>query len=362
MSLQSASGILALAERVIAGGDVTREEARELFLLKGEVLYDLFYAANKVRRHFHGNKVTFCSILPTKFGSCSEDCSFCAQSAHYETGAAPYSMMGAEDVEKACESARDNGASAFGIVNSGRGPNKKEWPKILEAIESMKKVGGICHCATLGSLTEEQAKDLKAAGVRRINHNLETSREHYPNVVTTHTWQDRVNTVKLAQKVGLEACSGGIFGMGESVDDRVSLAFSLKELNPHIVPVNFLHGIAGTPLEKQPKLRPMEILKIIAVMRLILPRQDLKVAGGREKNLRDLQSWIFYVGGTSGLIGNYLSTYGRPNQEDMQMIHDLELEWQDDRVGTVDDSIQEKGPLENNSAETGLFSLPMLGV
>lgn len=330
---------LPLARRVIDGGEISRDEARQLFALQGEAVYDLFYAAHKVRRHFHGNRVTFCSILPTKFGTCSEDCAYCAQSSHFDTGVTPHAMMDGDEVGKACESARDNGASAFGIVNSGRGPNKKEWPKIMEAIAAMKEVAGICHCATLGKLSEEQARDLKAAGIRRVNHNLETSREHFPNIVTTHTWDERVETVRIARAAGLEACCGGIFGMGETIDDRVSLAFSLKELNPSVVPLNFLFPIAGTPLENTPRLRPMEILKIIAVMRLVLPRQDLKVAGGREKNLRDLQSWIFYVGGTSGLIGNYLATYGRPNTEDLQMIEDLELTWADDRVGDADPDI-----------------------
>jgi biotin synthase len=331
--------LLALARRVVGGGEVTREEARQLFTLEGEEVYDLFYAAHKVRRHFHGNRVTFCSILPTKFGNCSEDCAFCAQSAHFDVNITPHPMMDAAEVSEACRDSRDKGASAFGIVNSGRGPTKKEWPQIMDAVRAMQEVDGICHCATLGTLTEEQARDLKAAGVRRINHNLETSREFYPQIVTTHTWQERVDTVRLAQQVGLETCCGCIFGMGESIDDRVSLAFSLKELNPSVVPLNFLFPIEGTPLADAPRLRPLEILKIIAVMRLILPRQDLKIAGGREKNLRDLQSWIFYVGGTSALIGNYLATLGRPHSEDLQMIEDLELTWHDDRVGDADPQI-----------------------
>jgi len=347
--------LLSLSRRVIAGGEVTRDEARQLFSLEGEELYDLFYAAHKVRRHFHGNRVTFCSILPTKFGHCSEDCKFCAQSSFYDTGITPHPLMDGGEVAQACQDARDKGASAFGIVNSGRGPTKKEWPKIMEAVRAMKEVDGICHCATLGTLNEEQARDLKAAGVRRINHNLETSKEFYPQIVTTHTWEERVETVRLAQRVGLEACCGCIFGMGESVEDRVSLAFSLKELNPHVVPLNFLFPIAGTPLENAPRLRPMEILKIIAVMRLILPRQDLKVAGGREKNLRDLQSWIFYVGGTSGLIGNYLATAGRPNHEDLQMIEDLELTWHDDRVGDLDPDLPAAAP-----PSTSVWELPVL--
>src|SRR5262245_7795493 len=348
--------VLSLSRRVIAGGDVTRDEARALFALEGEEVYDLFYAAHKVRRHFHGDRVTFCSILPTKFGNCSEDCKFCAQSGHFDTGITPHPMMDGPEVARACADARDRGASAFGIVNSGRGPTKREWPKIMEAVRAMKEVDGICHCATLGTLTEEQALDLKAAGVRRINHNLETSREFYPKIVTTHTWEERVETVRLAQRVGLEACCGCIFGMGETIAARVSLAFSLKELNPHVVPLNFLFPIPGTPLEHAPRLRPMEILKIIAVMRLILPRQDLKIAGGREKNLRDLQSWIFYVGGTSGLIGNYLATAGRPNEEDLQMIADLELTWHEDRVGDADPEITPPPPHTTSTWELPILS------
>jgi biotin synthase len=357
MSATALPDLLALSRRVIDGGDLTRDEARLLFELdpRGEEIFDLFYAAHKVRRHFHGNRVTFCSILPTKFGNCSEDCSFCAQSAHFDTGIEPHPMMDGDAVQEACADAQKRGASAFGIVNAGRGPTKREWPQIMEAVHAMKKVDGICHCATLGTLTEEQALDLKNAGIRRINHNLETSKEFYPKIVTTHTWQERVDTVRLAQKVGLEACCGCIFGMGESVADRVSLAFSLKELNPSVVPLNFLFPIPGTPLEHAPRLRPMEILKIIAVMRLLLPRQDLKIAGGREKNLRDLQSWIFYVGGTSGLIGNYLATAGRPNEDDLRMIDDLELTWHEDRVGDLDPNV---APPE--LAPASLWELPVL--
>src|SRR5262245_4574135 len=335
---------LALARRITGGGDLTRAEARELFALQGEAIYDLFYAAHKVRRHFHGNRVTFCSIVPAKFGNCSEDCAFCAQSAHFDTGITPHTMMEPNQVVEAITFARDHGTSAFGIVNSGRGPTKKEWPQLMEVVRAVNEVDGICHCVDIGTISEEQARELKEAGVRRVNHNIESSREFYPKIVTTHTWQERVETVKLVKKVGLEACCGCIFGMGESIEDRVSVALSLKELNPNVVPLNFLYPIPGTPLEKAPRLKPLEILKIIATMRLILPKQDLKVAGGREKNLRDLQSWIFYVGATSGLIGNYLATSGRPNAEDMQLIEDLELSWHEDRVGDADPAVAPSPP------------------
>jgi biotin synthase len=328
--------LLSLSRRVIDGGDLSRAEARALFALQGETVYDLLYAAHKVRRHFHGNRVTFCSIIPGKFGNCSEDCKFCAQSAHFDTGITPHPMLGAEEVVQACENARGRGASAFGVVNSGRGPTKREWPQLMEVVRALNQVEGICHCVDIGELSAEQARGLKAAGVRRVNHNLETSREFYSQIVTTHTWEDRRRTLDRARAAGLELCCGCIFGMGESLDDRVSLAFSLKELNPSVVPLNFLHPIAGTPLAHVAPPRPLEILKIIAVMRLALPRQDLKVAGGREKNLRDLQSWIFYAGATSALIGNYLATRGRANEDDLQMIADLELTWHADRVGDAD--------------------------
>lgn len=330
-----------LARRVIRGEAVPREEAHALFSIdiRSDAIYDLFYAAHKVRRHFHANRVTFCSIVASKFGKCSEDCKFCAQSSHFDTGITAHPMMDREQVQGACTDSRDRGASAFGIVNSGRGPNKKEWPAIMEAIEGMKQVDDICHCATLGELNAEQARDLKAAGIRRVNHNLETSKEFYPSVVTTHAWGDRVRTLKIAREAGLELCTGCIFGMGETVEDRVSVAYSLREINPQVVPINFLNPIPGTPLENAPKLRPLEILKIISVMRLVLPTVDLKVAGGREKNLRDLQSWIFYCGGTSSIIGNYLATIGRGNEVDMQMVEDLELVWHGDRVGDLNPSL-----------------------
>jgi biotin synthase len=327
---------LGLARRVIGGGDVTRDEARQLFRVEGEAVYDLLYAAHKVRRHFHGDRVTFCSIIASKFGNCSEDCKFCAQSAFYDTGITPHPMMSPAEVKSACADAKANGASAFGLVNSGRGPTRHDWQRVKDAVRAIKEVDGLCHCATLGELTAEQARELKELGIRRINHNLETAREFFPQIVSTHTWEDRVRTLHLARAAGLELCCGGIFGMGETVEDRVSLAFSLKELNPHVVPLNFLYPIPGTPLADVDPLRPLEILAIIATMRLILPKQDLKVAGGREKNLRDLQSWIFYAGATSALIGNYLATLGRPHREDLQMIADLELTWADDRVGDMD--------------------------
>lgn len=326
---------LALAGRVIAGGALTRAEARALLDLEGDDLWDLLYAAHKIRRHFHGNAVTFCSIVAAKFGDCSEDCSFCAQSVHHRAPVAARPMMDPDDVVATMRDAQRHGASAFGIVNQGRGPARHDWQQVLQGVRRMHEVEGTCRCASLGILTEDQARDLKAAGLQRYNHNLESSRDFYKNVCTTHSWDERYETVRLAKRLGLETCCGGIFGMGESLDDRVSLAFSLKELNPNVVPLNFLYPVPGTPMEHAEPLVPLEILKTIAVFRFVLPRQDLKVAGGRERNLRDLQSWIFYAGATSALVGNYLATYGRDYGEDLQMIKDLGLQWKP-RTGAPD--------------------------
>jgi biotin synthase len=315
------------AQRVIHGGEISRSQARALLEVSGDDLWDLLYAAHRIRRHFHANTVTFCSIVAAKFGDCSEDCSFCAQSVHHNAPISARPMMDAREVVTTMRDAKRHGASAFGVVNQGRGPASHDWQQVLGAVRGMNEVEGTCRCASLGILTEDQARDLKHAGLQRYNHNLESSRDFYKNVCTTHTWDERYETVRLAKQLGLETCCGGIFGMGESLDDRVSLAFSLKELNPNVVPLNFLYPVPGTPMEHAEPLAPLEILKTIAVFRFVLPRQDLKVAGGRERNLRDLQSWIFYAGATSALVGNYLATFGRSYGEDLQMINDLGLQW-----------------------------------
>ena len=170
------------------------------------------------------------------------------------------------------------------------------------------------------------AESLVKSGLKRINHNLETSESFFPNVCSTHAFADRVNTIRVAKESGLEICSGAIFGIGEGINDRINLAFTLKDLDVDVVPLNFLHPIPGTPFEDCTPLTPMEALKIISVFRFILPDKDIKVAGGREVNLRDLQSWMFYAGANSTMIGNYLTTKGRKVEEDLQMINDLKLE------------------------------------
>ncbi|MEM9416254.1 MAG: biotin synthase BioB [Planctomycetota bacterium] len=312
-----------LGVQVLSGTPLTREQAQELTKLEGQQIYDLMFWANKIRVHHLGPNVKFCSIVTGKVGGCSEDCSYCSQSKHYDTHVQP-TRMKVEEMESAAEEALANGASSFGIVNSGRGPTDKELDWMEPFFKKAAEGGEIRPCATLGELSPEQAERLAGMGVKRVNHNLETSQRHFGKVVSTHSYEDRVRTLKNAKAAGLSICSGGIFGLGEDWDDRLDMAFALRDLGADVVPINFLNAIQGTPLYgKRDALEPMQALKIIAIYRFILPDRELKVAGGRETILRDLQSWMFFAGGSSFLIGNYLTTFGRTPKQDHQMLADL---------------------------------------
>ena len=317
-----------LGLQVLTGTPITREQAGELAALEGQAIYDLMFWANKIRVRFVGPNAKFCSIVTGKVGGCSEDCSYCSQSKHHATHVQP-TRMRVEEMEAAAEEATANGASSFGIVNSGRGPTDKELDWMEPFFRKAAEGGQIRPCATLGELSAEQAQRLAGMGVRRVNHNLETSERHFGNVVSTHSYQDRLQTLKNAKAAGLSVCSGGIFGLGEDWDDRLDMAFALRDIGADVVPINFLNAIQGTPLygEREP-LEPLQALKIIAVYRFILPDRELKIAGGREKILRDLQSWIFFAGGSSFLIGNYLTTFGRTPKQDHQMLADLGMKIQ----------------------------------
>jgi len=326
--------IAGLGERVLGGGVLSRAEAEELAGVEGEDVYDLFHWANKIRVRFVGRGVRFCAIVAAKLGGCSEDCRFCAQSAHYSVAAGGQRKLGEGEILQRAAEAVEAGADNFGIVNSGRGPTRKELEEWLGPV--MRKIAGegrVRLCADLGSLTAETARFLKEAGVRRVNHNLETSERFYGQIVSTHAYSERVGTLRIAKGAGLEVCSGGIFGMGETWEDRLDMLFALRELGVDVMPINFLNPIAGTPLEGREKLRPMECLKAIAICRFVLPNKELKVAGGREACLGDLQSWMFYAGASSAIIGNYLTTLGRTAELDHQMVRDLGLEGPRDGSG-----------------------------
>ena len=296
-----------------------------LNLIKGD-LYDFLYIANKVREKYFGKTIKFCSIVNAKSGRCSEDCRFCSQSSYYNTNITEFGFKKPQEILSAAKDAGQNGAVRFSIVTSGRGiRNEDEWQRIYETIGLLRKETSLFIDASLGCLDPEHARLLKEAGLIRYHHNLETSPEFFPKICTTHSYEDRLNTVKVVKKVGLELCCGGLFGLGESWDDRIELAFILREINPDTIPLNFLNPIPGTPLADTNLLTPRECLRIIALFRLILPDKDICICGGREKNLHDLQSWIYYAGANGSMLGNYLTTFGREPKEDVEMIERLGL-------------------------------------
>ena len=318
--------VASVGKRVLEGGEVTPEEALELIGLEGEDVYDLLVAARKVCRRFKGSRVFFCSIVNAKSGLCPEDCSFCAQSVHSSAKVETFPLRGPDYILEQARAAAAAGAHEFSIVTSGKSPAQRDLDTICEALKRLRAQNTLVRCASLGVLTEEKAAHLKAAGLQSYHHNLETSRRFFPQICSTHGYDESVETIRIAKSHGLAVCCGGIFGMGETDADRVELAFTLKELDVDSVPLNFLNPIAGTPLEGQPPLPPLKILSIIAIFRLVLPRKEILVCGGREVNLRDLQALMFLAGANGTMLGHYLTTKGRPPEEDLQMIADLGLE------------------------------------
>ena len=289
-------------------------------------LDDLIARAWRVRRARFGRDVVFCMIGAGKVGACGEDCKWCAQSSRYATGIdRAVRRTDPETLIAAVRQAGGRGVGRFGIVNSGRGPTETDLAAV-ETVAGGLDGGAVALCASLGEIDAAAARGLKAAGVRRYHHNLETSRRFYARMVTTHAWDDRLAALKAAREAGLSLCSGGLFGLGESWADRIDLAITLRDdVRPDAVPLNFLHPIPGTPLAGAARLTPAECLRIIAIFRLLMPDMDLKVAGGRAANLRDLQSWIFHAGATGLMVGDYLTTRGRDFQTDLQMVADLGL-------------------------------------
>lgn len=290
-------------------------------------LDELIKIANKITKDNFDNTVEACSIISAKTGKCQENCKYCSQSAHNHAKIECHPLMDVETVKKAALSAKENGATRFCIVTSGRVPEGEDFEKIIEMIKEVASIDGLHCCASLGLLSEEQIKRIKEAGVERFNHNLNTSENYHRQICTTHTFQDRVNTIKMIKKYGIEACCGGIIGMGETREDRIDLALALKELNPKTVPINILNPIKGTPLEDyEDKIDEEEILKTICIFRIILPKALLRYAGGRTSRLsKDNQKLGMLAGINSVLVGNYLTTLGSTPQEDKKMFEELDL-------------------------------------
>lgn len=312
------------AEKVIAGGEITQEEAIELIHTSDEDTMLLLAMADKIRRAFNDDKVDLCAIVNARSGKCPENCKFCAQSAHYDTGVKVYPFLETEEILDAARKAKAAGAVRFSVVTSGRNTsNPKEFDQILEALRRIKNEVKMEICCSLGLLTYEQALKLKEIGVTRYHSNIETAPSNFPSICSTHSFEDKMFTINNAQKAGIRVCSGGIFGLRETPEQRVEMAFELKRLGIDSIPLNILNPIKNTPFENNEGLKPLEILRAFAVFRYILPKALIRTAGGREMNLRDLQA-LSLNGGLNGImVGNYLTTSGRAPEEDLQMIEDL---------------------------------------
>ena len=316
----------ALENILNTGQGVPPERAIEISKLNGVDLYTLFDLTNRMREKFKGNEINLCSIINAKSGLCPEDCSFCSQSAHHNANIDIYPLVDPSRIFDAALDAVKNGAREFSIVTSGKAiTDKRELEAISTSIREMKQKLPMNTCASLGLMDMESLRVLKDSGLQCYHHNLETARSFFPEVCTTHDYDEDVEAIQVAKELGFRVCCGGIFGLGETWEQRVELAFTLKELDVDSIPINFLNPIKGTKMEEANHLTPMECLKIIALCRCVHPKRDITICGGREVNLRDLQSMMFLAGANGTMIGNYLTTSGRPSEEDLTMIKDLGL-------------------------------------
>jgi biotin synthase len=316
--------IIRLAENIINDqAEITQDRAFEMAAADADDTMDLIACAGKIRQHFMKRSAFKCAIINAKSGRCPEDCAFCAQSVHHHTHAQTYDLLSEAVLEETGREMAMAGATNYSIVTSGTALTDKQIDTVCRVARRLKKKTDLTLCASVGLLTNEGAAKLKAAGISRYHHNLETARSHFDAICTTHDYDDDIETVQRAKRAGMVVCSGGIFGMGESWAQRVELAFTLKELDVDSVPINFLNPIKGTRLEDRTLLPPMEALKVIALYRFIFPKKDITICGGREATLKDFQSWVFAAGANGLMVGNYLTTQGRNLEDDFEMIADL---------------------------------------
>lgn len=315
-----------IREESMSGKGIAAGDALAVLGLPQVATWRLLDVTEAVRRRFKGDGIRLCSIVNAKSGLCSEDCSFCSQSSRSNAEIRKYPLLGVEEVVAAAREARARGAREFSIVASGLSMrNRKELEQVGDAIERVRDEVGLEACVSLGTLSADSVAYLLSRGLRSVHHNLETSRRFFPRVCTTHDYEEDVRAVRAAKEAGAWVCCGGIFGLGETDEDRVELSMTLRELSVDSIPLNFLNPVPGTPLEGRRELSPFDCLKIIAMMRLCHPGREIIVCGGREVNLRDLQALMFAAGATGTMAGNYLTTCGRPAEEDVRMIRDLGL-------------------------------------
>jgi biotin synthase len=317
--------VYSMMNKVLMGSDLTFEEAERLLLTSD--LNTLTDCANIITRTFNGDKVDVESLINAKSGNCPEDCYFCAQSSHYkQTGIKTYPLLPKELIlEKALE-AKDSGSKSFCLVCAYKSPPAKDFEQICEVITEIKKGLQIDVNASLGSITREQARTLKNIGVKRYNHNLETAESYFSQICKTHDFADRMNTAKIVKEEGLELCCGGIIGMGENEKQRLELAFSIKSLQPDEIPLNMLIGREGTPLANQARINPVEAIRTVSVWRFIMPRGIIKIAGGREMNLKNQDKTALKAGANGIITGGYLTVGGNNPKDDIAMIKEIGLE------------------------------------
>ncbi len=315
--------MLAQAE---TGDGITREQAIQVGTLDREELDYLFEGTNRLRDRFKGKDVKICSIVNAKSGKCPEDCGFCAQSSKFQTDSPEYGLMDVDKIVSAAKEAEAFGSNEFSIVTSGTNiEDRKELDTLITAIKRIKQETSLEVCCSLGLMSLEDLKELKAAGLDRCHHNLETAQSHFEKIVTTHTYEQEVSAVENARKAGLHVCVGGIFGMGESYDQRVELAFDIKDLKTDSFPINFLKPLEGTALDHLEVIDRYEALRTISLLRLVMPKMDLFVCGGREEVFEDDQEQLFAAGANGILGGNYLTTKGQDPKKDLDMIEQLGL-------------------------------------
>jgi biotin synthase len=302
---------------------LTPDDVAAVAALPLDTLPDLVALAHRVRLAYCGPSVELESLINAKSGACAEDCAFCSQSARFHTDVDVYPFLHLDDVVAAARATRAAGATQFCIVVAVRNPEERLLGKVIDAVDAVQRDVGLEVACSLGLLTREQAERLAAAGVRRYNHNLETCRAVFPQICTTHTYDDRVDTARLAVEAGMELCCGGILGLGETLGQRLDFAFELAALDPSEVPINFLDPRPGTPLAGRSLLSPREALQAVALFRLVLPRAWLRLAGGRERILGELQSMGLLAGANALIVGNYLTTTGRGPDEDRALLDAL---------------------------------------
>ncbi len=304
--------------------------AADLKEFKGKNCHELMaWALDAKLNGRRGLDFSLCSIINAKSGNCSEDCRFCVQSAHYHTNAPVYGLKERDEILQAAGQAKENQASHFSLVTSGRGLGAKDLKQAAEAITAIREQVGIKVCASFGILGLQDFKMLKEAGLSRYHHNLETSREFFPNIVSTHSFQERIDTIDAAHEAGLEVCAGGIFGLGETEDDRISMALSLRDCGADSVPINILIPLPGTPLAHQPPLSVIDALRGIAIYRILMPDIPIRLAAGRETALQDFLGSAFMAGADGMMIGGYLTEHGRMPKDDLNFAAEMRQIWQE---------------------------------